>query len=165
MASPCDEEPDETEEVEEVKEDSVNEVACESVNEVTNEATKKVTNVTKSTFSGLAELRKQNKEKFINDAWGLIDKAKAILERRLDRAITSEDEIDALVDEITKLDHKTLTDMQRKSLYMRISAIKVESLKEIAVVLGTLYDKQALANKEATTIVEGNIGVKKFEDF
>jgi hypothetical protein len=124
-----------------------------------------VTNVTKCDESSLVELRKKNKEKFVNDAWSLIDKTKTILERRLDRAITSEDEIDALVDEITKLDHKTLTDTQRKSLYMRISAIKVESLKEIAVVLGTLYDKQALANKEATAIVEGNIEVKKFEDF
>jgi transposase-like protein len=161
LASPYDEELDETEEVEEVKED-INEVANESVNEVTNESTKKVTN---STFSGLAELRRKNKEKFINDAWGLIDKTKTILERRLDRAIESENEIDKLVEEITQLDYKTLTDTQRKSLYTRISAIKVESLKEIAVVLGTLYDKQALANKEATTIVEGNIEVKKFEDF
>nr|DAI27434.1 MAG TPA: hypothetical protein [Caudoviricetes sp.] len=46
-----------------------------------------------------------------------------------------------------------------------MSAIKIESVKELAVVLGTLYDKQALANKEATAIVEGNIAVKKFEDF
>lgn len=32
-------------------------------------------------------------------------------------------------------------------------------------VIGTLYDKQALANKEATEIVEGNAVIKKFEDF
>lgn len=113
----------------------------------------------------IAKLRQKKKEDFVNDAWSLIGKVKTILERRLDRAIDSEDEIDALVDEITKLDHKQLTDSQRKALYMRISAIKIEGIKELAVVLGTLYDKQALANKEATTIVEGEIAVKKFEDF
>lgn len=113
----------------------------------------------------IAKLRQKKKEDFVTDAWNLISKIKTILERRLDRAIDSEDEIDALVDEITQLDHKQLTDSQRKALYMRISAIKIESVKELAVVLGTLYDKQALANKEATAIVEGEVVVKKFEDF
>jgi hypothetical protein len=32
-------------------------------------------------------------------------------------------------------------------------------------VIGTLYDKQALANKEATEIVEGSAVIRKFEDF
>lgn len=113
----------------------------------------------------IAKLRQKKKEDFVNDAWSLIGKIKTLLERRLDRAIGSEDEIDALVEEITQLDHKQLTDSQRKALYMRISAIKIESVKELAVVLGTLYDKQALANKEATAIVGGEITVKKFEDF
>lgn len=112
----------------------------------------------------IAKLRQKKKEEFVEDAWGLINKIKTLLERRLDRAIDGEDEIDALVEEITKLDHKQLTDSQRKALYSRIAAIKVESVKELAVVLGTLYDKQALANKEATAIVEGNITVRKFED-
>lgn len=73
--------------------------------------------------------------------------------------------LDELVEEIAQLDHKQLTDSQRKALYLKMSSIKIESVKELAVVLGTLYDKQALANKEATAIVEGNIAVKKFEDF
>ena len=48
---------------------------------------------------------------------------------------------------------------------MKLAKIKVEDVKSLATVLGTLYDKQALANKEATAIVEGSITVKKFEDF
>ena len=52
-----------------------------------------------------------------------------------------------------------------RSLYSKISAIKIENVRELSTVLGTLYDKQALANKEATAIVEGDIKVKKFEDF
>ncbi len=120
---------------------------------------------TKNNEKNLVELRKKKKEEFVENAWGLIDKVRTLLERRLDRAITSEDKIDELVEEITQLDHKSLTDNQRKALYSRIAAIKLDNVKELSVVLGTLYDKQALANKEATQIVEGNITVKKFEDF
>ena len=101
----------------------------------------------------------------MNDAWRLIDKTKTLLERRLDRAIESEDELDKLVDEICKLDNKQLTNEQRKSLYLKVKSLKLEQAKELAVVLGTLYDKQALANKEATAIVEGNFAIKKFEEF
>ena len=111
------------------------------------------------------ELRQKNKAKFVDEAWGLIGKIRFLLERRLDCALDSEDILDELVEEITKLDHKQLTDSQRKALYCKMSAIKIESVKELAVVLGTLYDKQAHANKEGTAIVEGNIAVKKFEDF
>lgn len=120
---------------------------------------------TKPYEDNIIELRKKKKEEFVENAWGLIGKIRTLLERRLDRALDSEDVLDELVEEITKLDHKDLSDTQRKALYSKMNSIKVESVKELAVVLGTLYDKQALANKEATAIVEGNIAVKKFEDF
>lgn len=121
--------------------------------------------VTKPYEDNIIELRKKKKEEFVENAWGLIGKIRTLLERRLDRALNCEDILDKLVDEITKLDRKELTDAQRKALYSKMYSIKVESVKELAVVLGTLYDKQALANKEATAIVEGNIAVKKFEDY
>lgn len=113
----------------------------------------------------IAKLRKKKKEDFINDAWKLIDLSKGVLEKRLTRARDNEEALDELVDEICKLDYKTLTSQQRQALYMKLAKIKVEDVKSLATVLGTLYDKQALANKEATAIVEGSITVKKFEDF
>ncbi|HRF69869.1 MAG TPA: helix-turn-helix domain-containing protein [Candidatus Pelethenecus sp.] len=121
--------------------------------------------ITKHGEDNLVELRNKKKEEFVENAWELIGKVRTLLERRLDRAILSENIIDEIVEEITKLDSKQLTDSQRKALYSKISAIKIENVKELATVLGTLYDKQALANKEATAIVEGDIKVKKFEDF
>ena len=105
----------------------------------------------------------KKKEEFVESAWGLISRCETLIERRLNRAIGSEDVIDELLDEILQLDHKDLTEPQRKSLYAKISAIKIENVKELAVVLGTLYDKQALANKEATSIVDNNVTIK-FED-
>lgn len=121
--------------------------------------------VTKHDEDNIIELRKKKKAEFVEDAWGLIGKIRTLLERRIDRALDSEDKLDELVEEITKLDNKQLTDAQRKALYSKMHSIKIESTKELAVVLGTLYDKQALANKEATAIVEGNISFKKFEDY
>lgn len=112
----------------------------------------------------IAKLRQKKKEDFINDAWKLIDLSKGVLEKRLTRAMDNEEALDELVEEISKLDYKTLTSQQRQALYMKLAKIKVDDVKSLATVLGTLYDKQALANKEATTIVEGNITVRKFED-
>ena len=111
----------------------------------------------------IADLRQENKKRFVEDAWRLIDKTKTLLERRLDRALENEDELDELLEEICKLGNKELPNEQRKAIYQKIKSLKLEQTKELAVVLGTLYDKQALANKEPTSIVDGDMAVK-FED-
>ena len=111
----------------------------------------------------ITKLRQEKREEFIANAWGLIGKVQTLLERRLDRAIGSENVIDELLDEILKLGHKDLTETQRKALYSKIAAIKVENVKELAVVLGTLYDKQALADNKATQNINVS-GTIKFED-
>ncbi len=110
----------------------------------------------------LEQLRQDNKKQFINNAWDIISKAQNLLERRLNRAIECEDEIDRLIDELIEDDD--LGEQQRKAILSKLKSLKLEDTRELSTVLGTLYDKQALANKEATSIVEGNIGVKKFED-
>lgn len=111
----------------------------------------------------LAKLRKKKKEEFVESAWTLIGKCETLIGRRLSRAIESENEIDTLLDEIIQLGHKDLTETQRKALYSKISAIKIENVKELAVVLGTLYDKQALADNKATQNINLT-GTIKFED-
>ena len=45
----------------------------------------------------IVELRQEKKKQFVDDAWEMIGKVKTILERRLDRAIKSESEMDELV--------------------------------------------------------------------
>ena len=79
----------------------------------------------------LAKLRKKKKEEFVESAWGLISKCETLIERRLNRAIGSEDVIDELLDEILQLDHKELTEPQRKALYSRIAAIKIENVRNL----------------------------------
>lgn len=111
----------------------------------------------------LVRLRQKKKEEFINEAWNLVSKTKTLIERRLDRAIESEDVIDQILDEILSLDKEDLSDQQRRSICSKISAIKIENVRELAIVLGTLYDKQALANKEPTAVFDGSMTIK-FED-
>lgn len=110
---------------------------------------------------GLEELRRRKKETFVQSAWDIMDGATSLIQRRVNRALFDEDKLDKLLDEI---DNLTLTDEERRRLYSRFSALKLENVRELATVLGTLYDKQALANKEATVNVGGELSFRKFED-
>lgn len=105
----------------------------------------------------LVALRKKKKAEFVDNAWEIIEKTQSLLMKRIERALDSEDKIDQLLEEILLLDNKDLSQEQRKALYRKISTIKVEDVGKIATVLGTIYDKQALASNEPTSRVEGNI--------
>ena len=116
----------------------------------------------------LAELRQKKKEQFADDAWRMIDKTRSLLERRLDRAIEDEDKLDALLCEFENIgsegNGKSLTDAQLRDLYRRFAGLKLEDARSLSTILGTLYDKQALANKEATQILGGGVGLLRWED-
>ncbi len=111
----------------------------------------------------IEELRRKKKELFVNDAWDIIAGGTNLLQRRINRAMFNEDALDKLLDEI-KLLGDNLSEYERQNLYRRFSALKLENIRELATVLGTLYDKQALANKEPTLNVGGELGFRKFED-
>lgn len=105
----------------------------------------------------LVALRNKKKAEFVDNAWEIIEKTQSLLMKRIERALYSEDKIDQLLEEILLLDNKDLSQEQRKALYRKISTIKVEDVGKIATVLGTIYDKQALASNEPTSRVEGNL--------
>ena len=52
---------------------------------------------------------------------------------------------------------------KRQRICSKIDALKLDNLSQISTTLGTLYDKQALANGEATSREETII--KGFEDY
>lgn len=108
----------------------------------------------------LVELRNKKKKEFVDNSWNIISKAQTLLERRITRALEKEDELDSLVSEIEQLDYQDLNQEQRKSLHRKMAAIKVEDVGKLATMLGTLYDKQALANNEATSKVDGVIRIE-----
>lgn len=108
----------------------------------------------------LVELRNKKKKEFVDSSWNIISKAQELLERRITRALENEDQLDDLVKEIEQLDYQDLNQEQRKALYRKMAAIKIEDIGKLATTLGTLYDKQALANNEATSKVDGVIRIE-----
>lgn len=107
------------------------------------------------------ELRDKKKTEFIDKAWRIIGHAQELLERRIERALLSENMLDDLLLEL--LQTENLTSDDRKALYKKMSAIKIEDIGKLTTALGTLYDKQALASGDATSREEQV--VKKFEDY
>ena len=119
----------------------------------------------KGNVDSLAKLRQEKKEEFIAKSWDSITTAQSLIERRLKRALDSEEKIDKLLEVVAKEDEKVLNQAQKNNIYKMLFSIRVEDLGKLATVLGTLYDKQALACKEETTIIGGTVAFKKFEDF
>ena len=98
------------------------------------------------------ELRNEKKKQFVEKAWNIMEKANQLLERKLDRALTKEKELDDDLDELYEE-----TDFEKKKdreKYLRVArkvdALKMENIGQLSTVIGTMYDKQALINKEAT---------------
>lgn len=99
-----------------------------------------------------AKLRNEKKKAFVEKAWSIMEKANQLLERKLDRALNKEKELDDALDELYEE-----TDFEKKKdreKYLRVArkvdSLKMENIGQLSTVIGTLYDKQALINKEAT---------------
>ncbi len=107
------------------------------------------------------KIYEEKKELFQDKANRIIDKGLKLLERRFNKALDNEDELEELIDiiyqsndpdadESDKLSHKEKREIARK-----ISRLELNNLSEITTSLGTLYDKVRLAEGKST----GNINV------
>lgn len=106
------------------------------------------------------ELREKKKKEFVESAWVNIELATSILNKRLARALIQEDLLDTMLTEAQK---ETVGSDARKQLAKNIASMRLDDISKVSTTLGTLYDKQALANGEATSREEQI--VKKFEDY
>lgn len=111
----------------------------------------------------LEEQRQKQKEMFIAEAWAIIGNTQAIIRRRIERALISEDDIDRLVDEVESMSDEELSRDAKKALIKKLKAISCEDISKVAVVMGTMYDKAALASKEATAIIGGTLTVEDMD--
>lgn len=116
----------------------------------------------------LVELRKKKKEEFVSKAWKLIDDSIAVAQKRIARELAFEDNVD-IVAEALKKNAKEIEKatgvgwFELLNLIDKLKTLKNFKLSELSTLIGTIYDKQALANKEATSIVDNNVTIK-FED-
>lgn len=109
------------------------------------------------------KVRALKKEQMVKDAWRGIELSVKLILRRLERAIEEEQGIDELLDMVDELAREEkMPYLQREALLRRVSTLKCEDPAKLATVLGTLYDKQALASGDST--VNADVTVTPFED-
>ena len=97
------------------------------------------------------QARATKKQEFINNAWNVVQKALKLTEKRFDKALDDENAIEQLIEAVQ--DHE-LTQAEKKTLVSRLNGLQMNNIRDIAITLGTIYDKQALASGEPTQINE-----------
>ena len=96
-----------------------------------------------------AKLRNEKKKQFVESSWNIIEKANKLIEKKLDRALSAEEDIENIV-KIAK-NSESLEKDDIANLIKNIHKLGIENIGQVSTVIGTLYDKQALINKEATS--------------
>lgn len=102
-------------------------------------------------------LRNEKKRSFSEAASEIIDKGLILLNRRFSRALSAEEELDALIDEIYSTPGKELSQDEKSRLVNKIRSLQLQDVKSITTAVGTLYDKKALADGNSTDNVSVSI--------
>ena len=95
-----------------------------------------------------AELRNEKKKQFVESSWRIIEKANQLIEKKIDRALSAEEDIDKIMKKAKG--NESLDKDDIVALTKNINKLNIENIGQVSTVIGTLYDKQALINKEAT---------------
>ena len=106
-----------------------------------------------------AKVCEQKKEEFSTQANKIINKALELLNRRYDKALKNEDELEELIDIVLSADEKEedITYKEKLAIARKIGRIELNGLSEITTSMGTLYDKMRLANGESTSNTSVNV--------
>ena len=96
------------------------------------------------------ELRTQTEQAFAQKTTEIIEKGLLLLNKRLDKAISHEEDLEVLIDEIFATDREELSNEEKNRLVNRIKALQIQNIKDITTAIGTLYDKRALSRGEMT---------------
>lgn len=100
------------------------------------------------------KLRNEKMSEFSIRASEIIQKGLTLLNKRLDRAIASEEDLDLLIDEIYATDKEELSQDEKNRLVSKIRTLQIQNMRDITTAIGTLYDKKALADGKPTERTE-----------
>lgn len=101
-----------------------------------------------------ATLCDEKKKDFADKATAIIDKGLKILDMRLSTALDKQHELDKLIDEIDSADEEEIPYKQKMRAISLIEEAQIQKIKDISTMIGTLYDKRALARGESTQNVD-----------
>ena len=96
------------------------------------------------------QLRTQTEKAFAQKTTEIIEKGLLLLNKRLNRAIEHEEDLDDLIDEVWDMDEDEMSYKEKDKLVNKIKTLQVQNIKDITTAIGTLYDKRALSRGEMT---------------
>lgn len=96
------------------------------------------------------KLCNETKEGFADSATKIIDKGLILLERRFNRAMMQEAELDMFIQEIAETSKLQLSQQEKSILITKLRGLQLYDVKAITTAIGTLYDKRALAEGGST---------------
>lgn len=102
------------------------------------------------------KLRNEKMTEFSQKASEIIQKGLQLLNKRFDRAISFEDDLDILIDEIFDTDKEELSQDEKNRLVNKIRALQLQDIKAITTAIGTLFDKKALSDGQPTDKIDIN---------
>lgn len=100
------------------------------------------------------KLRNEKINEFSSHASEIIQKGLILLNKRFDRALSSEEDLDVLIDEIFAAGKEELSQDEKNRLVNKIKALQLQDIKAITTAIGTLFDKKALADGNPTARTE-----------
>lgn len=112
------------------------------------------------------ELRTQTEKAFAQKTTEIIEKGLILLNKRLNRAIEHEEDLDDLIDEVWDMDDDEMSFKEKDKLVTKIKTLQLQNIKDITTAIGTLYDKRALSKGESTQNVgfASNIPIDKLAE-
>jgi hypothetical protein len=109
------------------------------------------------------ELRTLNQERFIEDAGEIVGMSQQLVKHDLAYAIEHRAKIDKAIDVLCRRGEE-LTTQELKACVKVLLELKLPDIGKLSSVMGTMYDKRALAKGEPTENVSGAVAVLRFED-
>ena len=134
-----------------------------NINEVAREL-----NVPRSTVKGwidakpkdaVDKVREENKIACARIAGRTAEKLLKLLEHRADTALKNEEAIETLISEIYKSPSDEVPDSVKKNVVDKLRKIQVQSIKDIAIAMGTAYDKYMIMTESIGEKDESETGV------
>ena len=92
----------------------------------------------------------EKRTEFAEKASQIVGKGMTLLNRRLDRALEQEMELDKLIDEVYDMDKEELSFDEKKRLISTLRNLQLQDIRAVTQTVGTMFDKKALAEGKPT---------------
>lgn len=113
----------------------------------------------------LSRIRLEHSVRYAKEAFAASDKAMALTQRALDRAMTQDKLLDELIEKAERITgDKGINDREFAEFVRRVNALKLEDASKCASISAQMFDKASLASGGVTERIEAEVKPVRFED-